>query len=263
MQAGILPSHSVQCVSWPFKDFLLLFKKDCAAEWLTAAAPANHESPCVLFVSQVFSFIRSPSLIHTSTLLSALWLCCLTLFYVADRNTFLDILQIEEKDLKYAFFPFSFHVSNQIIRTIKEIRQLEGRKTRQQLNIWWMLAVKRDPYDPYESLVFGLLVAENLFLKQNTECIPQLLRGENKLIQFTAIKRAGRKKMVSEMMGCVSFSAEECFRVRVWLCHSRNASPAGSCLVSPLLCLCVLRSLLLPDLVNVFYLKIVLRQPQV
>lgn len=74
------------------------------------------------------------------------------------------------------------------------------------------------------------------------------------------MKQADRKKMVSEgprseMMGCVSFSAEECFRVRVWLCHSRNASPAGSCLLSPLLCLCVLHTLLLPNLVNVLYLN--------
>ena len=35
----------------------------------------------------------------------------------------------------------------------------------------------------------------------------------------------------SEMMGCVSFSHEECFGVGVWLCRSRNARPAGSCLL--------------------------------
>lgn len=40
-------------------------------------------------------------------------------------------------------------------------------------------------------------------------------------------------------MGCVSFSPEECFRVRVWLCHSRNASPAGSCLLSTSCYVCV------------------------
>lgn len=57
----------------------------------------------------------------------------------------------------------------------------------------------------------------------------------------------------SEMMGCVSFSHEECFGVRVWLCHSRNASPAGSCLL--MLCLCGLHCLFLPNLVNAVYLK--------
>lgn len=36
----------------------------------------------------------------------------------------------------------------------------------------------------------------------------------------------------SEMMGCVTFSHEECLGVRVWLCHSRNAELQGlaSCL---------------------------------
>lgn len=33
------------------------------------------------------------------------------------------------------FFPLSFNVSNQISKSAKEIKQLDSRKTRQQLNI--------------------------------------------------------------------------------------------------------------------------------